>query len=218
MNKLIVFFSIALITSVLTPGVSAQKNELFSTYTFSDIDMSSVKTVEVNTINSSLTVNGHATSEAVVEMYVSPNSSESRRRKWSDEEIKQYLEENQTIEVKVDGKKLLITVKPKTKGVEHINVSFKITVPKQIDTHLQTVNGKITIDNLSGTQKFQTVNGSLNIQNVSGKIIGSTVNGNVTVTNSNDDINLSTINGNISENDCEGKVKLSTVNGKVKRK
>ena len=219
MNKLFVLIiNILLITNVFTFRVLAQKNEPFTIYTFSDDIMSSVNMVEVNTLNSSLTLNGDSNAGAVVEMFVSGNSSESRRRKWSEDEIKKYLEENHTIEVKVDGEKLLITVKQKNKGADLFSISFKITVPKQMNTHLITVNGSITLDNLSGSQKFQTVNGSLTVNNISGTISGKTVNGSITVTNSKDDINLSTINGSITATNCDGKVNLSTVNGKVKRK
>ena len=152
-------------------------------------------------------------------MYVSQNGSRIRRRQWSDEEIKEYLEENQTIEVKVDGEKLLVVAKPKTnlKGSDRFSVSFKITVPIQMNSNLRTTNGSVKISNLSGSQSFSTVNGSLKVDNVSGKISGSTVNGSITVTNSNDDINLSTVNGSITAKDCDGKINLSTVNGRISR-
>ena len=200
-------------------SVSAQRNrnEAFATYTFSDLAISTINVVEANTLNSSLTLTGSAVSEAVVEMYVSHNSSRTRSRQWSDEEIKRYLEENHTIEVKVDGEKLLIVAKPKTNGSERYSVSFKITVPKQMNSNLKTTNGSVRISNLSGSQKFSTVNGSLKIDNVSGKISGCTVNRSITVTNSNDDINLSTVNGSITAKDCEGKINLSTVNGRISR-
>jgi len=218
MKKLFVLLIIgSLHASLFTANVNAQRNEAFTTYTFSDFVMSSVNLVEANTLNSSLAVTGDAVSGAVVEMYVSRNGVRIRSRNWSDEEIKQYLEENYTIEVRVDGEKLLVVAKPKTNGAEHYNVSFKITVPRQMNTNLKTTNGSVQISNLAGSQKFSTVNGSLKVDNVSGKISGNTVNGSVTVTNSDDDITLSTVNGSITASDCDGKINLSTVNGRIRR-
>ena len=213
----VLFIIVSLNASPFVVNVNAQRNEAFATYTFSDLLMSSVNLVEANTLNSSLTVTGDAVSEAVVEMYVSGNSPAIRRRQASNEEIKQYLEKNYTIEVRVADEKLLVVAKPKTNGSESYSVSFKITVPRQMNSILKTTNGSVQISNLSGSQTFQTVNGSLKVDNVSGKISGSTVNGSVTVTNSNDDINLSTVNGSITAKDCDGKINLSTVNGKISR-
>ena len=214
MKKLFVLLiGISLNVSLFT--VNAQKNEPFSTYTFS---ASSVNTLESTLINGSITVTGGTGSEAVVEMYVSGNSSKTRN--WSDEEIKRHLEENYTIEIKVDNEKLLAVAKPKNgrkKGKEQFSFSFKITVPGQINTNLKTTNGSIQISDLTGSQNLRTVNGSLKVDHVSGKISGSTVNGSITVTDSKDDINLSTVNGGITAKDCDGKVVLNTVNGRIKR-
>jgi len=214
MKKLFVLF---IIGSLFMTDVNAQRNEAFTTYTFSDFVTSSVNMVEANTLNSSLTVTGDDVSGAVVEMYVSRSGIRIRSRNWSDEEIKQYLQENYTIEVRVEGEKLLVAAEPKTNRAEHYNVSFKITVPRQMNTNLKTTNGSVQISNLAGSQKFSTVNGSLKVDNVSGKISGNTVNGSVTVTNSDDDITLSTVNGTITASDCDGKINLSTVNGRIRR-
>jgi len=213
MKRLFVFFISA---SLFTSCIYAQRNELFTTtYTFSAFAMSSVRMIEANTLNGSLTVTGNAGSEAVVEMYVSGNSLRSRRLTKSNVDIKQYLEENYTVEVKVSGEKLLVVAKPKTENIMNFSISFNITVPRQMNTNLEITNGSVQISNLSGSQKFQTVNGSLTVENVSGKIFGRTTNGNVTVTNSNDDIDIRTVNGSIISEDCNGKIILKTVNGKV---
>ena len=217
MKKLIVLFIIgSLNASLFMANVNAQSDEAFTTYTFSDFLISSVNVVEANTLNSSLTVVGDAVSEAVVEMYVSGNSPAIRRRQWSNEEIKKYLEKNYAIEVKVESEKLFVEAIPKTNNND-FSVSFKITVPRQMNSNLKTTNGSLLISNLSGSQSFQAVNGSLKAENVSGKIFGSTTNGSITVTNSNNDINLSTVNGSITAKDCDGKINLSTVNGRINR-
>ena len=215
-KKIFVLFVLgSLNASLFTTYISAQKNEPFKTYTF---PASSINMLESTMTNGNITVTGGA-GEVLVEMLVSGNSPRIRR-KWSDEEIKQYLEENYTIEVKIDSEKLLATARLKNdgkKGKNYFSISFRIAVPRQMSTNLKTTNGSIQISNLSGSQKFQTVNGSLKVENISGKISGSTVNGSITVTNSKDDINLNTVNGSIAAKDCDGKIILNTVNGRVKR-
>ena len=209
----VLLVSISLNASLIT--VSAQKNEPFSVHTFS---ASSINMVESSLINGSITVTGGGGSEAVVEMYVSGNSSKTS--KWSNEEIKKYLDENYTIEVRVNNEKLVVVAKPKNggkKSKEQFDISLKVKASVQVSTDLKTTNGSIQISNLSGSQKIKTVNGSLDVDHVLGKISGSTINGSITVTGSKDDINLSTVNGGITAKDCDGKVILNTVNGRVKR-
>ena len=216
MKKLFVLFIIgSLNTSLFLGCVSAQSNEPFSTYTFSALTMSSVHAVEATTLNGSLTVSGDASSETVVEMYVSRNGSGFFRRALKEEEIKQHLVENYTIEVKVAGEKLLVAARQKKNKSSQVSISFKIIVPGQMNSNLKTTNGTVQISNLTGSHKLETVNGSLKVENVSGKIYGSTTNGSVTVTNSNNDINISTVNGSITETGCSGKINLTTVNGKI---
>jgi len=220
MKNLFVLLMIGSLNIVLFSNhASAQKNEPFTTYTFSALAMSTVNTVEATTVNGDLKVIGDAVLQTAVEMFVSGNSPAIRNKKWSDAEIKQELDKTFDIEVKVVGEKILIAAKqkPNVKNAS-FNITFKITVPKQMNTDLETTNGSVQISNLTGSQKLKTVNGSLKIENTSGKITGNTVNGSITVTNSNDDINLSTVNGSISETGCSGNINLKTVNGKVNRR
>ena len=216
MKKLFVLFIISsLNTSLFLCCMSAQSNEPFSSYTFSALAMSSINAVEASTLNGSLTVSGNANTEIVVEMYVSRNRTGFLRRARTEKEIKQHLVENYTIEVKLVDEKLLVAAKQNDNKSSQISISFKIIVPRQMNSNLETTNGSVQISNLTGSHKFETVNGSLKVENVSGKIYGSTTNGSITVTNSNDDINLSTVNGSITEIGCSGKINLTTVNGKV---
>ena len=216
----------ALFISVLVSAtllVSGQNNEPFSTHNFSSVVASSIKSVEATTTNGGITINGIATSEATVEMYVSPNNSGSswslfrsnRRNNWSNEEIKQTLDEDYTIDIKIEGGKLYAVARPKNRSQQKLNISFKISVPKQVNSNLQTSNASIRITNLSGSQNFRTSNGSVTVENVSGKIAGNTSNGSITVTNSNDDIDIRTSNGRITVSDCSGKIILRTSNGGV---
>ena len=209
------------ISVLLSTNLFSQVNSPFTTHTFTSL----VKWAEVITTNGSITVSGDATSEVMVEMYVSPTNSgdsgsifgwrNNRRNNWSDEEIKQMLKEDYTIDIKVEAEKLYAIARPKNKGQQKLNISFKISVPKQVNCNLQTSNAYIRISDLSGSQNFVTSNGSVTVDNVVGKIAGNTSNGSITLTNSNNDIDVKTGNGGITVKYCSGKIILRTTNGAV---
>jgi len=172
----------------------------------------SIKAVEAATSNGNITVTGDASSEAVVEVFAT-------NRNLSAEKIKQIVDENYSIDIKVEGGKLYAEAKQKIKianwNQQGVNISFKISVPNRVNSNMSTSNGSIQISNLSGSQDLRTSNGSVKIENVSGKISGTTSNGSITVANSNDDVDLRTSNGSITVKDCNGKFIMKTSNGRV---
>ena len=197
--------------------VGEQKGEPISTWNFETNVASSIEEVDANTVNGNITVTGNITSEAAVEMFVSGNGLNFRRQRWSDEEIQQELEKSFTIDVKVEGGKLLVIAKPIVDRSK-FSISFKIAVPKSINSNLRTVNGAISINNLSGSQKLSTVNGSLNIEDISGSISGSTVNGRIKAKNSEGKISLTTVNGGVNTENLKGDISTSTVIGRVRNR
>jgi len=176
-----------------------------------------MKAVEVSTSGGSIGVNGHAGSEAVVEVIVSSNNL---RGNWSNERIKQTLEENYILDIRFESGILYAVAKPLSRtsnlGRSGLNIAFKISVPRQVNTNLRTSGGSIRINNLHGVQNFTTSGGSLTVGNVSGKITGKTSGGSITVTDSGDDIDLKTSGGSITAKDCDGKINLSTSGGSLR--
>jgi DUF4097 and DUF4098 domain-containing protein YvlB len=210
MKKIFVLFVIVLVSASSCTITKGQGKTPFISRTFT---ASSIREVEANTSGGSLTLAGDADSDAIVEVYVS-------RDDWSAEKIKQTLEENYTIDIKVENGKLYATAKQKKNGFnwnrQGLSISFKITVPKQIKSNLQTSGGSIQIRNLSGSQNFKTSGGSLSIENISGDAIGMTSGGSISVTGSKDNIDLKTSGGSITANDCSGKINLTTSGGSLK--
>ena len=177
-----------------------------------DFPASSIKEVEAITSGGSLTLSGDADSKAMVEVYISHSN-------WSDEKIKQVLDENYTIDIKVENGKLYAVAKQKKTisnwNSQGLSISFKISVPKQINSNLQTSGGSIHISNISGSQNFKTSGGSLMVENVSGNTVGSTSGGSITVKGSTDNIDLTTSGGSITAKDCNGKINLITSGGSL---
>ena len=178
----------------------------------------SIKNVKVETSGGSIDVDGITSGEAKVEMYVRSNDRHDNLTK---EEIKAKLEEDYIIEIVVSNAKLTATAKQKNKITNWKNalsISFKVYVPKNVSTDLNTSGGSISISNVTGQQDFRTSGGSLHADHISGKINGRTSGGSIEVSDATDDINLSTSGGGISAKDCSGKMKLTTSGGSLQFK
>ena len=220
MKKIFVVF-IGVLFSV---NLFGQNNEPFATHTFL---VSSIKSVEATTSGGSISVNGNANLEAVVEMFVSPSNNNSvsysffgrkRQNNCSDKEIGQILEEDYTIEIKVEDGKLYAVAKHKNRlENQRIIISFKISVPKQVSGNLQANYGNISVINLNGSQTLKTGGGALTVQNVSGDIAGTTSHGNITVNNSDgSNIVLSSGGGRVTVTDCSGNTNIRTSHGNIR--
>ena len=229
MKKLVVFLlSVSLSAVFFTVHINAQNiDEPFSTHSFGASVTSSIKALEVTASGGSITVSGGAGSEAVVEMYVSiKNNSQNfsvlgfrrsrNRNNLSEQEIKQTIEEFYTIDIKAENGKLYAVASPKNRNKDELKISFKIRVPRQVNSLLRTNVGSIRIADLSGSQDFRTRSGSVTIENVSGKISGNTSVGRITVTNSSEFIDLSTGSGSIAAEKCSGEIKLRTSVGAIR--
>ncbi|MDR1171653.1 MAG: hypothetical protein LBL24_04280 [Bacteroidales bacterium] len=202
--------SVLLVANLLTVCANDQEKDPYMTRSF---PASSVKSIEAVTSGGSLTVSGNAGSEAIVEVYAS-------RSGWSDEKIKQALDENYTLDIRIEGDKLSAVAKQKKSitdwNRQGVSISFKITVPQQVDSKLQTSGGSIRINDISGSHNFTTSGGSLSVENASGNIVGRTSGGSITVTDSKDNIDLTTSGGSITAKDCSGKIKLATSGGSIR--
>jgi len=192
-KQFVLFVSILLCVSycVTAKNQGSNENAPFITREF---PASSIKEVGATTSGGSITLAGDAGSKAVVEVYISHDN-------WSNEKIKQVLDENYTLDIKVVNGKLVATAKQKTNFFnwdnQGLSISFKISVSKQVDSNLQTSGGSLSIDNVSGS------------------MVGVTSGGSISVTNSKDNIDLKTSGGSITAKDCGGKISLNTSGGSI---
>jgi len=222
MKKVFVFISVSIAASIFAVGVYAQGNEPFATHRFGSFVASTINDVEVNTSNGTITLDGNDGSIAIVEVFVTRANNWGssfgglfRRNRAQNDDIQQLYKENYAVVIKVENGKLYAVATPSRWNLpndERLNISFKITVPRQVNSNLRTSNGSVKISNLQGSHNFNTSNASLNVENVSGKIRGTTSNGRVTLTNVSDDIDVRTSNGGLTARDCNGKLVLKTSN------
>jgi hypothetical protein len=175
-----------------------------------------IKDVYVKTSGGSITVTG-ATGEAPrVEVYVRGNNNNDL----SKEEIQKRLDADYELEVSVSNHEVHASAKRKHDGDgwdwrRQLNISFKIYVPKDVNTRLETSGGSIHLDNLSGDENFGTSGGSLHINTLTGHIKGETSGGSIEVANSGNEIDLETSGGSVHASNCNGKIKLETSGGSL---
>jgi hypothetical protein len=209
MKKYILFLSL------ITIAVSVKAQFDKEPYITKSLSNQSIQNVKVETSGGSITVGGVSPSEAKIEVYVSGNNGIGTLSK---DEIQKRLEENYELKVSVDGNTLNAVAKQKHDNMDwkrSLSISFKIYVPKNVATDLNTSGGSIHLNDLSGMQKFRTSGGSLHVDNVTGKIDGKTSGGSIHLSNCSNDIDLGTSGGSIEAKNCQGKLQLSTSGGSL---
>ena len=92
---------------------------------------------------------------------------------------------------------------PKTNNDRSWSVNYEIFVPTHYAATLETVNGGVSISDVSGNLELKTVNGGLSLHNVGGYVHGRTTNGGVSVNLAGDHweghgLEVTTTNGGVS--------------------
>lgn len=197
---------------VLTVVAQSSDRQPFMTKTFA---RAGVKAIQVETSGGNVSVEGVATGDARVEVYVSGDG----RHEAGKEEIQKMLNEQYDLEVAMEGNKLVAVAKQKP-GWQNmwrrgLSISFRVFTPEAVGTLVRTSGGNISMKNLSGSQDFRTSGGNLDIDHLTGTIVGRTSGGNVSISDSRDDIDLETSGGSMNATRCEGRIGLETSGGNV---
>jgi hypothetical protein len=101
------------------------------------------------------------------------------------------------------------------------SASYEIFVPARIDLGMETINGGINVDGVSGSMKLQTVNGGIHLARVAGRVKGETVNGGVHVDLSGakwdgEGLDVKTVNGGVTlavPDSYNATIRANTVHG-----
>jgi DUF4097 and DUF4098 domain-containing protein YvlB len=209
MKKILTMAIVAMLTVVL--HTHAQDGEPFLKKSFTK---ENVTKVYARTSGGSIAVEGGTTTR--VEVYITGNNG----RDLSKDEIKKRLDEDYEMIVDVANNVLTVKAEPKDKFFNWkraLNISFKVFVPTNMSTDLETSGGSISMRDLSGDHNFSTSGGSLELAKLSGKIRGRTSGGSIEVSDSKGEyIDLGTSGGSISASSCNGKISLSTSGGSIR--
>jgi DUF4097 and DUF4098 domain-containing protein YvlB len=203
---------ILILCMAIALGVAVQAQE--SPYITKSLSKETVSEVLSRTSGGGISVTGVISSEARVEVYIRSN----RGGDLSKEEIKRRLEEDYDLTLSVSGNRLTAIAEPKHNNMnwkQALSISFKIFVPQNVSTDLNTSGGGIELTNLSGRHDFATSGGGLRLTKLSGKIVGKTSGGGINVTDSGGEIRLYTSGGGIDASNCSGQIVLKTSGGPI---
>jgi DUF4097 and DUF4098 domain-containing protein YvlB len=181
-------------------------------YSTQSLANDAINSVKVVTSAGGIHVSGEAGQQPRIEVYIQGNNNHDL----SKDEIKKRLDEDYDMSITVNNHELQAIVKNKHENMDWnstLSISFKIYVPQQVATDLQTSGGGIHLDNLKGKEEFTTSGGGLDINTVTGNIHGRTSGGGIDVRNSGDDIDLQTSGGGITAEKCNGTISLRTSGG-----
>lgn len=103
-----------------------------------------------------------------------------------------------------------------------VSVHFVVKVPNGVRVDVSTVNGGLTVNDVTSEVIVSTVNGDINARSAGGPVRARTVNGSIDVsmgsTGNADDLEYGTVNGSITIElpaNFSAQVEISTVNGRV---
>jgi hypothetical protein len=110
---------------------------------------------------------------------------------------------------------------PDTSRREGWSVSYEIKVPENTDLDLQTLNGGIDVEGVSGNIRFEAVNGGVHLAGVGGDVRGATRNGGLHIELDGDrwsgaGLDARTTNGGVTISIPQGysaELETGTVNG-----
>ncbi|MEP6949364.1 MAG: DUF4097 family beta strand repeat-containing protein [Ginsengibacter sp.] len=198
-------------------AVNAQTKSEKEPYLTKSLSGESVNSVTAETSGGNISVSGVDPANSRVEVFVSQNSN--KLKSLSADELKAKVSEDYDLDVSVRDSKLTVTAKSKHRindWKKALNFSFRIYVPKDVSTDLETSGGNIELTGISGSQQFETSGGNLVLKSLEGKIKGTTSGGNIYLKDSKDDLDLTTSGGNIDAENSSGNINLSTSGGSVR--
>ncbi|MBI4553355.1 MAG: DUF4097 family beta strand repeat protein [Candidatus Latescibacteria bacterium] len=141
-----------------------------------------------------------------------------------EEEAAELLKE---VEIRVDqtaDRIDILTDRPRRSsfGNRGVNVTYEITVPKEISLELDTVNGGVEVEEITGTVQANTTNGGVEVRRVRGAVQARTTNGGIEAEllsyNGRDDLTFTTTNGSIRvtfPKDIKAHLEARTTNGHI---
>lgn len=94
--------------------------------------------------------------------------------------------------------------------------AFEIALPDATGVTVETSNGVITLEGLSGEARLRSSNGSLSVTDHDGPVFGETSNGTILLKNVSGAANVESSNGPVNIEAAGGPIKAVTSNGRVR--
>jgi hypothetical protein len=166
----------------------------------------------------------------VREMTISPNMDPIR---WNQNEIQIVVRVSawaqdddaardivRNIDIQTDGGRIS-SDGPRTERRASWSASFRLMVPRSSNMDLETVNGGVSIEGVTGRLEFNTANGAINLDDVHGDVRGRTLNGGLKIRLTGSEwqgqgLDVTTTNGGIDlmvPSGYNARLEAGTVNG-----
>ena len=167
-----------------------------------------------NLVDADITVSSHDKAEVYVHI--------TRKVKGKSEEEAQEIFAKHIIDFESEPDSLTIITKREDKKSKlwnfrrgSMNVNFQIRVPRQLHTHLKTVDGDVRLTEVAGNSTVNTVDGDLKVSNVAGKLNLKTVDGDVNISHLMGPLVVRSVDGDLALNNIQGSIQAKTVDGDV---
>jgi len=162
--------------------------------------------LKVETSGASVSVSGTSGNTVIIDMYVKYKGKEIDRE---NADIEELLEEYD-LDFSQNGNTISLTAK-KSGGWgwnsdKSLNLSFKISVPHNMSTNINSSGGSISLTEISGNHEINTSGGSIKVAQSDGKL---------TTRSSGGSFRLEEFRGNVSAQSSGGSIKISKVTGDI---
>jgi DUF4097 and DUF4098 domain-containing protein YvlB len=202
------------VLAFLAPAVARAEDETFE----KAYSMEGVSKVSVENVNGPIAV------QAWDRPYLKVRAVKSTSGSRSAETLKQT-----EIRVRKTGDEIKIeTISPRRRrlfgfldlGNMNVRVDYELQVPSAASVRLETCNGKVEADGLTGDSSTDAVNGSIELRDIAGPVKATTVNGSVRVAFKGPfkASRLETVNGSVEihfDKASSVRYDLETVNGRI---
>ena len=206
---LIAMFSISLIPTVCGAGKIVEEEVVERS-----VEFASGGRLTIVNVNGNITVNSWDRHEVKMKAM--------KRARAEDEDEARLLLEKTTVQFDRTEQGIDIrTAAPKKPGRNrNISVNYSLTVPKEIDLELKTVNGRVDVDDVSGAVDAKTTNGRIGLTGIVGTIQAKTTNGKIGLLEVLGPIRAKTTNGSIKaevggSGEQQHEIRAATTNGGI---
>ncbi|WP_339878246.1 hypothetical protein [uncultured Algoriphagus sp.] len=168
--------------------------------------------LKVETSGSSVAVSGTAGNQVIVDMYV---KYEGKEIEIEDAQVENELE-NYSLDISQSGNTISLIIKKKNNtGRNKLNLSFKVQVPTEMSSKIQSSGGSIAFDGVKGEQEIATSGGSIQVVNSSGYVNTHSSGGSLRVENFEGNIDVQSSGGSVKVSQLIGDLKVNTSGGSV---
>lgn len=205
-----ILFLFAFFQLGLTEAFSQDNKEPFRTERFS---ISEGTTLETELSGSSIAIERGNVSEMVVHMFLKKNGEYFLE---SDSETQDFLEDFD-VDVHQSGKTVTISAKPKSNfnfsWGSKPSLSFLVITPGDLDTHIRTSGGSVSLQQINGTHDLASSGGSIRVADSKGEVISKSSGGSISLTDFVGQVDVRTSGGSIKIEGLEGDLIASTSGG-----